>query len=277
MKSNSIVKQKLLGGAIGSAALSLRDKFEILHAAYTNSERLGTLANNQLATKLVTRICQSHKTFIDVGAHIGSIISEVAYGDSSVRIVAFEAVPEKIVRLRRKFPSIELHHCAAGESSGEVSFFVNIGQSAYSSLLRPAGADERAVSEIRVPLKRLDELVSSNDVDVIKIDVEGAELGVLRGSANILKNCRPTIMFESSWSGNDLGYTKEALYQFLSSNDYAVLIPNRVAHNDPGLSQDGFVESHLYPRRTINYFAVPNQRRVEIRDRARNILKIPGA
>ncbi len=269
------IKQKLLGRAIGRAALSLRDKIEIIHTAFFHPERVGTVANDQLATKLVTNLCQSNKTFIDVGAHIGSIISEVSYADSSIKIVAIEAIPEKVVKLRRKFPSVEFHDCAVGESTGEVSFFINTKQSGYSSLGKPASNNEAGISEIKVSIKRLDDLVSSNEIDVIKIDVEGAELGVLIGSPNILKGNRPTIMFESGPEPNsELGYTIDALYKFLVSNDYVVLLPNRVAHNGSSLSNDGFVESHIYPRLTTNYFAIPNERREEIRDRARKILNI---
>ena len=272
------MKQQLLGGSIGRLALSFRDKFDILHTAYFYPESVGTVANDQLATKLVTTICQSHKTFVDVGAHIGSVISEVANSDSTIKIVAIEAIPEKIVQLRRKFPFVELHDCAVGESTGEVSFFINLRQSGYSSLRRPFRVNELETSEIRVPIKRLDEIVLSNDIDVIKIDVEGAELGVLRGSMKILNESRPTIMFESGPQlESDLDYTKEELYEFFFSSGYVVLIPNRVAHNDFGLSKDGFIESHLYPRRTTNYFAIPKERRIEIRDRARSILKIPIA
>lgn len=270
------MKQQLLGGSIGRLALSFRDKFNILHTAHFYPERVGTVANDQLATKLVTTICQSHKTFVDVGAHIGSVISEVASSDSTIKIVAIEAIPEKIVQLRRKFPFIELHDCAVGESTGEVSFFINLKQSGYSSLRKPVSVNELETFEIRVPIKRLDEIVLSNDIDVIKIDVEGAELGVLRGSMNILNESRPTVMFESGPQlESDAGYTKEELYEFFFSIDYVVLIPNRVVHNDFGLSKDGFIESHLYPRRTTNYFAIPKERRIEIRDRARGILKIP--
>ena len=270
------MKQQLLGSSIGRLAFFLRDKFDLLYTAYFHSERIGTVANDQLATKLVTAICQSHKTFVDVGAHIGSVISEVANTDSTIKIVAVEAVPEKIVQLRRKFPFVELHDCAVGESTGESSFFINLRQSGYSSLKKPVSVNELETSEIRVPIKRLDEIVSSNNIDVIKIDVEGAELDALRGSTKILNENRPTIMFESAPQlENDLGCVKEDLYEFFLSRDYVVLVPNRIAHNDSGLSKDGFIESHLYPRRTTNYFAVPKERRIEIRDRARNILKVP--
>lgn len=272
------IKQQLLGGAIGRLALSFRDKFDILRRAYFYPESVGTIANDQLAMKLVTRICRSQKTFVDVGAHIGSVISEVASNDSTIKIVAIEAIPKKVVQLRRKFPLVELHNCAVGESAGEVSFFINLKQSGYSSLRRPVNINELKTCEIKVPIKRLDELVLPDNIDVIKIDVEGAELSVLRGSAKILHESRPVIMFESGPQLEDnLEYTKEALYKFLFSNDYVVLIPNRIAHNDLGLSKDGFIESHLYPRRTTNYFGVPKERRIEMKNRARSILKMPIA
>jgi hypothetical protein len=82
-------------------------------------------------------------------------------------------------------------------------------------------------------------------------------------------------MFESGPNGDDgLAYSKEEILDFLNSLDFSVVVPNRVAHNDDGLSTAGFVESHLYPRRTTNYFAIPKERRVEFRDRARTILRI---
>jgi hypothetical protein len=40
---------------------------------------------------------------------------------------------------------------------------------------------------------------------------------------------------------------------------------------------DGFIDSHIYPRRCTNYFAIPSERRIEIRDRARDILGINRA
>ncbi|MEQ1558117.1 MAG: FkbM family methyltransferase [Methyloglobulus sp.] len=269
------MKQLLLGSVLGRYALSFRDTFDILHTAYFNPENIGTLANDQLASNLVTKLCQPNKTFIDVGAHIGSIISGVMDHDSSIKIIAIEAMPDKIRNLRRKFPSVEFHDCAVGETPGDVSFFVNKKLSGYSSLIKPEDNNRGEVSEIRVPLKKVDDLITSKDVDVIKIDVEGVELGVLRGAVNLLKNLRPVIMFESGpQSNDDLGYTKEAMHQFLTANDYVVLIPIRIAHNDPGLSENQFVEAHLYPRRTTNYFAVPKERRDEIRERVRSILKL---
>jgi FkbM family methyltransferase len=266
------VKQSLLGNPFGRAALALRDTLELLKCAHSEVELLGTLANDQMATTLITRICGKGMTFIDVGAHIGSIIAQVRHHDSSIKIVAIEAIPEKARNLRSRFPFVELHERAVSDSTGEVSFYIDTRQSGYSSLAKP-GADETSKLQITVQMERLDALVKSTDVDAVKIDVEGAELGVLRGATAVLQACRPIVMFESGPAQNDgLGYTKEDLWQCFTSLDYAVVVPNRVAHIDDGLTAAGFIESHLYPRRTTNYFGIPRERRAQFRDRARGIL-----
>lgn len=273
--NRSEMKQFILGGPLASLALAAKAKLEITYAAYFRPEFVGTEANNILSTALITRICEPNKTFIDVGAHIGSVIAAVRNADSSIKIVAVEAILDKADKLRRRYPFVKVHGCAAGETVGETSFFVDTARSGYSSLGRPIDSAKYSKVEITVKIDKLDNLAAASDVDALKIDVEGAELGVLRGGTDILRRCRPVVMFESGPQSEDgLGYTKEAMWDFLAANEFAVVVPNRVAHDDNGLTRDGFVESHLYPPRTTNYFAIPIERRVEIRNKARRILKV---
>jgi len=271
------MKQRILGTVLGRLAMKMRDRIEIVRIALFKEESAGTITNDWMATFLLTKICQPNKSFIDVGAHIGSIISEVSHYDPTIKIIAVEAMPDKALKLRSKFPFIELHECAVGESNdGEITFYVNTKQSGYSSLGKPSKNNVSDTIEIKVLIKKLDSLITTDDIDVIKIDVEGAELGVLRGSENILSNCRPVVMFESAppQSDDDLGYTKNDMWEFFTNHKYEIFVPNRIAHNGPGLTMEGFSESHIYPRRTTNYFAVPIERRVEVRDVARKILNI---
>jgi FkbM family methyltransferase len=203
------------------------------------------------------------------------MIIEVRHNDASIKIIAFEPIPAKVKNLRRRFPFVQLHGCALGEITGDVSFFIDTEHSGCSSLGRPSRTCGTSKVEIRVPIDTLDNLVKAVDVDAIKIDVEGAELGVLRGAVSTLRRCRPIIMFESAPQADDgLGYTKEALFELLTSIDFSVFVPNRVAHDGDGLTLIGFIESHLYPRRTSNYFAIPTERRLEFRDKARSILRL---
>jgi len=270
-----MIKQLVVGTAIGRVAMRARDFVEVCHAVYSSPESAGTLLNDQAATRLVVSLCRPGATFIDVGAHIGSVISAVYDHDKSISVIAVEAIPEKVVRLRHKFPKAQIHGCAVGASEGEVSFFVDLKQSGYSSLGHRADDARPGIAQITVPMRCLNNLVTASDVDVIKIDVEGAELGVLRGADAVVDRCRPVIMFESAPPQDDgLGYSKPAMWDWLTEHGYQVFVPNRVAHDGPELSRDSFVESHFYPRRTTNYFAIPAERRVEIRDRARKLLRI---
>ncbi|MFO0892138.1 MAG: FkbM family methyltransferase [Isosphaeraceae bacterium] len=266
------MKRMLVGTRLGRIAMSAREAMQLVREVYVKPESVGTLANDQLATTLVTSICAPGKTFVDVGAHIGSIVAEVLRNDPSVRVIAIEAIPEKAAGLRRKFPSIEVHDCAVGETEGQITFYVDTERSGYSSLVRPAAGDRSATREITVPIRRLDGLVSASGVDVIKIDVEGAELAVLKGGENLIARDRPLILFESGPPRSEEVDFRGEMWDWLASRDYAVLIPNRVAHIDPGLGREGFLESHLYPRRTTNYFAIPRERREQVRHHAFKLL-----
>jgi FkbM family methyltransferase len=271
-----MMKTSLVGTRVGRLALAARGAVELLRATYLSLESIGTVANDHLATRLVTRLCLPGKGFIDVGAHVGSITSAVIDHDPSIKIYAIEPMAEKASHLRRRFPTVEVHQCALGDSHAEVPFFVNPVQSGYSSLRRlAAGGDAIATT---VSLRKLDALISSNDIDVIKIDVEGAELGVLRGGNDLIAKNRPVVMFESgALLDDEASGAAESIWLWLQDRDFDIAVPNRVAHNGPGMSLDGFLDAHLYPRRTTNYFAIPRERRVEIRERARAILRIATA
>jgi FkbM family methyltransferase len=274
----TVMKSLLVGTAIGDWMLSARDKFDILRASWSTPESVGTLANDQLASLLVASICRPGMVFVDVGAHIGSIIASAQRRSRPSKIVAVEAIPSKAATLRRRFPGVEVAECAVGESEGrEAAFFVDVKQSGYSSLARPVGGSNELV-EIKVPVRALGSVLAGHNVDVIKIDIEGAELGALRSATEVLSTHRPTIMFESApGAGDRFGYSTTDLWQFLHALDFVVVAPNRLAHNDLGMSLDAFNDGHLYPRRKTNYFAVPRERRTDVRDRARKVLGIQSS
>lgn len=270
------LKQSLLGGLFGRVALEVRNKATLLRVCLDAPEILGMVANDQMASRLILALCPKGGTFVDVGAHIGSVVAVMRHRDPSAKIIAVEAIDSKASGLRRTFPQIEVHACALGESEGRASFFIDLSHTANSSLGRdPARA---AVREVEVALATLDAILGDRRVDTLKIDVEGAELGVLLGGVKAIADNRPAVMFESGPKKlNGLAYTKEALWRFFDERNYALLMPNRVAHLDNGLSLEGFLESHLYPRRTTNYFALPRERRPELREAARRELGLtPG-
>jgi len=261
-------RQLLLGSVIGRAAIRLRNSYELLTAG---AEQIGTVANDQMAARILAGLTQPGATFIDVGAHIGSVIAAVEHRCPGTPIIAIEAIPEKAERLRQKFPHVRVEACALADREGMAAFFIDLARPGYSSL---AGGPGR-VREIQVPLRTLDGLMGEEGADLIKIDVEGAELGVLRGAEALIGRSRPTILFESG-PEEVQGYSKADLWAFFDKAGYTVLVPNRLAHGAGGLGLDAFLDSHAYPRRTTNYFAVAAERKEEIRRRARQILGLDG-
>lgn len=266
------MKQFILGTFLGDLALEFKEEIHLIKSFFFKREGLGCASNDYIAFKLLTRLCDSKKTFLDVGAHIGSVTAHVMRHCSNVNLIAVEAMPDKATKFRKKFPTVVLHEIAAGDNSGEVTFFVNIEETGYSSLIRPKS--QLNVREIRVQKKKLDDCIYEKNIDLIKIDVEGAELGVLRGAENIISESRPVIMFESASSQTQPEYGLNDIWQWFDQREYSLFMPNRVAHNGNSLGKDCFIDCHTYPRQTTNYFAIPNERRTEIRDKARRILRI---
>lgn len=265
------MKMFLLTTNLGHFALEFRDKVTLVKAALLKPESVGTSSNDILSSKLITKICLSEKVFLDIGAHIGSIISEVQRYDHSIKITGIEAIPEKIVHLKKNFRSVQFYECALGNESKMVTFYINKQRTGYSSLLAPPHNSTDEVKEILVELKKLDDLQNFEDVDAIKIDVEGAELEVIKGGKETIIRNKPIIMFESSTGDNKI---KAELWELFDSLNFGIHLPNRLAHNDKPLTLECFLDSHVYPRFTTNYFAVPIERRLEFRDRARKILKL---
>jgi FkbM family methyltransferase len=255
------LKQMLVGTVIGRTAAHLRDRLEFFR---TPTVALGTIVNDQLAGHLLTRLCRPGRTFLDIGSHIGSVIAEVRRNCPDAIVIGFEAIPEKVQWLRKKFPGHEIHGCALADIEGETSFFIDLLESGYSSL----DSSRASTREIKVEMKRLDDLVDRDDVDVIKIDVEGAELGVLLGADALIAKSRPIIMFESG-PQSVLGYTKERMFAWFAERNYGIFAPVRVANTGGAMDLNTFLFSHEYPRITSNYFALPMEKSDEIRARAR--------
>lgn len=262
-----MLKRKLAGTALGSALSYFRDRVGLVGGAVTNSLDIGDRRNNMIAGYLVTRLRRPGRTFVDVGAHIGSVLGEVLR-HSPGPVIAFEAIPTKAAHLARKFPGVTIHNVALLDKTGETSFFIDNAQSGYSSLAGGAGD----VTEIRVPLARMDDLIPDADVDVIKIDVEGAELGVLRGAEALVKRCRPVIMFESGPTPV-MGYGADDLWRWFDAQDYHVYLPDRITRAARAATLEVFVDSHEYPFRAMNYFGIPRERMAEISARAQQILR----
>jgi len=135
----------------------------------------------------------------DVGANKGRFIYWLSRWCRDGRVVAFEPQPDLALRLAKICASLKLDNVtveakAVYSHSGGQDLFIPIGHQPGASLHKPDGADFATVA---VPLVSLDDYFAESDrVALLKIDVEGAELGVLKGAERILRQHKPLLVFE---------------------------------------------------------------------------------
>ena len=142
------------------------------------------------------RFCAAN-TLIDAGANKGQFSLVFRRLRPSALIVAFEPLPEaadKFQSIFRSDPHTRLVRVALAGSEGTAEFHV-ADRADSSSLLRPGAGQAKAfgvhpAKVIRVPVKRLDECIDMNALAhpvLLKVDVQGGELGVFDGLASIEK------------------------------------------------------------------------------------------
>lgn len=133
---------------------------------------------------------------IDIGANEGQILAVFADVAPDGRHIAFEPVPALATALTRRFPGVDVRRTALSNERGETSFVVHTTLPSRSSM-RTVGYRAEDTETITVEMDRLDDcLPDGYEPNLIKIDVEGAELLVLEGAARTLERLRPLLLFE---------------------------------------------------------------------------------
>jgi FkbM family methyltransferase len=133
---------------------------------------------------------------IDVGASQGDILREMVRCAPHGHHLAFEPLPELAAALRTEFPGVDVHQCALYDEPGTLPFH-RVRSSHWHSGLRGMGRPQEELDTFAVEVRRLDDVLPDGYVPaLIKIDVEGAEGGVLAGARRTLRAHRPIVVVE---------------------------------------------------------------------------------
>lgn len=181
---------------------------------------------------LLQRFIRPGMITVEAGAHIGSeTLLMAAMVGAHGKVYAFEPNPvvkkrlDINIRFNRFEQRIISSGTALGESNGTVSFYVKEEHIPNQGLSSKYKFDED-VTQIEVTQQTLDDWFVSNGVeriDFLKMDVQGAEIDILKGGSEVITRFRPAIFAEAAPSTqSDSRQSLEDLYDILSVYGYRV-------------------------------------------------------
>lgn len=186
-----------------------------LNIAITKNQRY-----DKQTDKIIKQVCNSKSNCIDIGAHTGEVLNVMLYYAHDGIHYAFEPVPflyETLWRKYQYFENIKVFDVALSNTTGTSTFNYVMSNPSYSGLIkRKYDRSEEEEVTLMVKVDRLDNIIpADHKVDLIKIDVEGAELLVLEGGIETIKRNRPIVIFEHGLGASDFyNSTPDKVYAY---------------------------------------------------------------
>jgi FkbM family methyltransferase len=164
---------------------------------------------------------------IDVGANMGQFLLSVKTLFPNAKVISIEPNPEVYNLLTfnsKNLKNVTLHNLALSNKKGNQSFFVSSMFSEWSSLINNIGPSK----EIKVEITDADSLFKkSKTIDLLKIDVEGAEFTVVKGMKETIKKAK-YLLIEVGLSRNLNNSASNKLIKFLLENNYSLFSVGRI-------------------------------------------------
>lgn len=190
-------------------------------------------AYNRALVPLVKRLLRPGDCVVDAGANIGEIALVAARAvTASGRVLAFE--PHRLLAdvlaanaARNGFSHLEVVCEALSDAPGTLTLYessIPFRHRLHEGLgtLYPTATRSERVAE--VPLARLDDVLEGRQIDridLLKVDVEGAELPVLRGATECLRRDQPWVVVEvQDETAQAAGYRADDVLRFLEDFGY---------------------------------------------------------
>jgi FkbM family methyltransferase len=252
------IAHHLISTPLEGIAHKLRD-FTTLKQRITHPELQEIYIESSRIETAMTRIIHHSMNCIDIGTHLGSVLSVIKKLSPDGKHIAIEPIPYKYNWLKQKFPDVKVLQIALSDTVSEVDFFMQPRHSGFSGLrLHDSGDGEKQVEILKVNCQKLDDIIPADiPIGFIKIDVEGGELAALRGGKSILKQYQPTILFECTQSGLAVHNTSSNdVYNFFHSYSYSIFLVKDWLEDGKALSYQQFVKAMQYPFQAFNFLAV---------------------
>jgi FkbM family methyltransferase len=169
-------------------------------------------------TSLVKKLLRPGDVAVDVGANIGyyTLLFARAVGPEG-RVIAFEPEPTNFAILERNVKvngyeeRVHLVQAACGPRSGTTKLFLSDSNMGDHTLL---ALDDRTDRSVDVEETTLDDVVADVDlIRLLKVDVQGGEMGVMAGAPRTLGNTEVLVSEYSPWRLTEAGLSPGALLE----------------------------------------------------------------
>jgi FkbM family methyltransferase len=188
----------------------------------------------------------TYRYVIDAGANRGAFTDAFLLLHRPERVILVEAIPEFAENLRARYagdPRISIVAAALSDRNGEAQFEINRSEASSSLLpIDPRNSewfarDLSVARTIQVPIMTLSELMTREGlqaVDLLKLDLQGAERLVLTGSAEVLDRVQviyTEVFFEPLYAGAWLFWDTN---EFLSQRGFKLCGLSNIVHAPDG-------------------------------------------
>ena len=199
--------------------------YEILNRAYFTED-----CHERDVLETIESLFRCAGSFVDIGASLGqySLFASRAMKPDG-RIWSIEADPIRFEELERNCrvweeeTGITFHcvHAALSDQKGVISFYSTDSNVSGGLFVHPVSSEGVEWREITVPSLTLDALFENETPDFVKMDVEGAELRVLRGAEKLLARNKTCFLIEvHSWADPEGQSNREEVFSFMRSFGY---------------------------------------------------------
>lgn len=225
----------------------------------------GLKPGEEAERRFMDQVLRPGMRVVDIGAHHGycTLLASKKVGPTGW-VAAFEPSIRERKRLNwhlrlNRCKNVCVEDAAVGSTEGEANLFVVDGYATGANSLRPPNVNE-PTRKMRVRVRTIDNYLQSKlvqHVDFLKIDAEGAELGILRGAELLIRRKpRPLILCEvADVRTEPWGYEGKDIVWFLTDHGFRWFKPTPDGSLEP-LPDD----RHQFIGPDYNFVAVPEER-----------------
>ena len=206
--------------------------------------------------EVIKKTLTKKSNWVDIGAHKGHILRELLNVAPNGSSFAFEPIPNLYKGLQSKYgKKVKVYDTALSDQKGEKTFTLFVDRPAFSGFNKRAIEGDYVTETLVVKVDRLDNIIDpSIHIDLIKIDVEGAEMEVLKGAERILKNSKPIVLFEFGVGGiGAYDTTPEMMYDYLTDCGLVLSTLEQFLKQRQPFNRIEFVGQYT---KTYNYFFI---------------------